>query len=116
MLPLELHALGATLSLQGLRPIEFRAMHRTVRPSDVIEKAIQQTVLLRLIIEVYDAVDIGYVTLLRTPGREGAFNMVDHGILLNRLSISYRAVGHSLEWLRSFLDGRTNRLPSARTT
>ena len=35
-----------------------------------------------------------------------AFDMVDHGILLQRLHISYHINGQVLDWFRSYLTGR----------
>ena len=65
-----------------------------------------ETVLLRLISDVYDAIDAGHVTLLALLDVSAAFDTVDHSILLTRLRISFGVAGRALEWIRSFLTGR----------
>jgi hypothetical protein len=65
-----------------------------------------ETVLLRLISDVCDAIDAGHVTLLALLDVSAAFDTVDHGILLTRLRTSFGVVGQALQWVQSFLSGR----------
>ena len=89
------------LSTHGLLPKRqsgFRTGHST------------ETLLLRLISDIHDAMDTGSLTLLALLDVSAAFDTVDHTILLNRLSISYGLAGRALDWIRSFLDGRSMRV------
>ena len=67
-----------------------------------------ETLLLRLLSEIHSAIDRGQVTLLALFDVSSAFDAVDHSILLKRLSISFGMTGQPLEWLRSFLEDRSN--------
>ena len=67
-----------------------------------------ETLLVRLLSDFYGAMDRGQVTLLALFDVSAAFDSVDHPILLQRLSVSFGLAGAPLDWLRSFLSGRTN--------
>jgi Reverse transcriptase (RNA-dependent DNA polymerase) len=69
-----------------------------------------ETLLLRLISDIYDTMDAGRVTLLALLDVSAAFDTVDHIIILNRLHTSYGFSGRALDWMRSFLDGREMRV------
>ena len=89
----------AYLDMHELLPFQqsgFRRNHST------------ETLLVRLLSDLYDAIDRGQVTLLALFDVSAAFDSVDHSILLQRLSISFGLAGAPLEWLRSFLSEPTN--------
>jgi hypothetical protein len=65
-----------------------------------------ETVLLRLISDVCDAIDAGHVTLLALLDVSAAFDTVDHSILLARMRISFGIIGQAFDWINSFLSGR----------
>src|SRR5678815_196014 len=67
-----------------------------------------ETLLLRLLSDFYSAIDRGQVTLLALFDVSSAFDSVDHSILLQRLSTSFGLVDQPLDWLTSFLTGRSN--------
>ena len=72
----------------------FRAFHST------------ETTLPPLLSDIHMAMDRGEVTLLALLDVSAAFDSVDHGILLNRLRISFGITGLALDWLNSFIHGR----------
>src|SRR6218665_1722960 len=62
-----------------------------------------ETLLLRLLSDIYGAIDHSQLTLLALFDVGAAFDTVDHGILLERLRISFGVTGAFLCWLESFL-------------
>ena len=73
----------------------FRAGHST------------ETALTRLLSDIYAAIDSGWVTILALLDVSAAFDSVDHDILLQRLSISFGIRDRALDWIKSFVCGRT---------
>ena len=57
--------------------------------------------------DILDATDSGKVTLLGLLDLSAAFDTVDHDILLTRLEVSYGLTGTVLQWMESFVKGRT---------
>src|SRR6218665_416904 len=87
------------LDVNGLLPplqSGFRRNHST------------ETLLVRLLSDFYGAMDCGQITLLALFDVSAAADLVDHSILLNRLSVSFGLIGKPLEFLRSFLTDRTH--------
>src|SRR6218665_683116 len=66
-----------------------------------------ETLLLRLLSDVYAAIDSYQLTLLALFDVSAAFDTVDHDILLKRLNVSFGFSGTLLLWLRSFLTERS---------
>src|SRR6218665_2162672 len=66
-----------------------------------------ETLLLRLLSDIYEAVDCSQLTLLALFDVSAAFDTVDHKILLKRLNVSFGFSGTLLLWLRSFLTERS---------
>jgi exonuclease III len=66
-----------------------------------------ETLLVRLLSDIYGAIDQSQVTLLALFDVSAAFDTVDHAILLQRLSISFGLSGNVLGWLTSFLQDRS---------
>src|SRR6218665_3681812 len=62
-----------------------------------------ESLLTRILADMFLAVDKGHVTLLALFDVSAAFDTVDHGILLERLKTSFGVVGRPLSWLRAFL-------------
>ena len=50
------------------------------------------------------------VTLLVLLGLSAAFDIVDHAILLKRLTTDFGIGGKALEWFLSYLSGRSQRV------
>jgi len=66
-----------------------------------------ETAVLDVLSDAFMAADAGKVTLLGLLDQSSAFDMVDHKILLRRLEISYGICGLPLQWITSYLSGRT---------
>ena len=66
-----------------------------------------ETLLVRLLSDIYGAIDKSQVTLLALFDVSAAFDTVDHEILLQRLSVSFGLSGNMLGWLTSFLQDRS---------
>jgi hypothetical protein len=66
-----------------------------------------ETLIMRLLAEVFQAFDRGQVTLLALYDISAAFDTVDHAILLDRLSKSFGITDSALLWLSSFLTDRS---------
>ena len=58
-------------------------------------------------LDAYVAVDARHVTLLGLVDLSAAFDTVDHWILIERLRRTFGVVGRSLDWVISYLTGRT---------
>ena len=66
-----------------------------------------ETLLLRLLSDIYGAIDRSQLTLLALFDVSAAFDTVDHEILFDRLQISFGLSGAFLCWLESFLGERS---------
>src|SRR6218665_528852 len=73
----------------------------------IIKRQSTETLLLRLLSDVYAAIDSSQLTLLALFDVSAAFDTVDHEILLKRLNVSFGFSGTLLLWLRSFLSERS---------
>ena len=65
-----------------------------------------ETAILRVLSDIYSAIDQDQVSLLALLDVSAAFDTVDHGILLERLSTSYGLTGTAFAWLESNITGR----------
>ena len=89
--------LTAYLDRNGLLPpcqSGFRRFHST------------ETLLLRLLSDIYGAIDRADLTLLALFDVSVAFDTVDHTILLKRLNVTFGLSGSFLRWIGSFLHER----------
>lgn len=66
-----------------------------------------ETAMLKVLGDAYVAADSGQVTLLGLLDLSAAFDTVDHGILIERLRRTYCIRGHVINWITSYLTGRT---------
>ena len=62
---------------------------------------------IKVMSDVYEAADAGSVTLLGLLDLSAAFDMVDHRILLDRLRHAYGVRGLVIQWIESYLTGRS---------
>jgi hypothetical protein len=69
-----------------------------------------ETALLRVMSDLLHAADNRRVSLLGLLDLSAAFDCVDHDILLQRLRTAFGVNGLALEWVRSFLVQRTQRV------
>ena len=67
-----------------------------------------ETALLKVLSDIYDAVDRQQVTLLGLLDLSAAFDCVDHDILLRRLRDRFGICGSALDWITSFLQDRSH--------
>ena len=68
------------------------------------------TLLLKLIDDIFVAVDKKLGVVMLIIDLSAAFDTVDHRLLLNMLKFKYRITGSALAWLKSFLTGRLQRV------
>jgi len=69
-----------------------------------------ETALLKVLSDVYATIDRQQVTLLGLLDLSAAFDCVDHDILLCRLRHKFGICGTALEWIASFLFGRSQQV------
>ena len=62
---------------------------------------------LKVLSDIYSAIDNGRITFLALLDVSAAFDTVDHDILMHRLSESFGIVGQAHNWLSSFVTRRT---------
>ena len=94
------------LSRSGLYPLlqsAYRAGHS------------KETALLKVQNDILLAMDCQYVTLLVLLDLSVAFDTVDHQVLLRRLEVTYGITRTALQWSRSYLTGRTQRVYISQT-
>ena len=66
-----------------------------------------ETALLDMLSDVHTAADSGRVTLLALLDQSSAFDVIDHGILIDRLRHLFGFAGVVLEWVRSYVTERS---------
>jgi len=66
-----------------------------------------ETALIKVLSDIFDAADLGKVSLLGLLDLSAALDTVDHDILLRRLENSFGIDGMALQWINSFLTNRT---------
>jgi Reverse transcriptase (RNA-dependent DNA polymerase) len=66
-----------------------------------------ETAVSRVLGDMLLALDRGDFAVLALLDLSAAFDMVDHATLLRRLDVTYGIRGRALDWLASFLRGRT---------
>ena len=69
-----------------------------------------ETALLEIISNMFSAINDQRITLLSLLDMSCAFDCVNHEILLGRLRSSYGISGVVLQWIESFLTGRTQQV------
>ena len=69
-----------------------------------------ETALLRVWSDILTAADQRHVTLLGLLDMSAAFDCVDHDLLLQRLQLGFGLTGVVLQWIYSFLHGRTQQV------
>ena len=83
----------------------FPKQQSAYRPSHSTE-----TVLLKVMNDIRNAVDSGNFSLLTLLDLSAAFDTIDHTILLRRLQHSYGIKGTALAWLSSYLTDRSQKV------
>ena len=88
------------LDSNELLPV-FQSAYRKHHPTE--------TVILKLTNDFLSAMDTGHVTrtLLASLDSSPAFDLVDHFMLLKRLSITFKLSSTVLKWFHSFLTERS---------
>ena len=79
----------------------FNAFQSAYRPHQSTEIALTLT-----LDNVFHAVDTGSATLLVSLGLSGAFDSINHNILINRLSSGFGLTGLALNWISSYMNNR----------
>ena len=91
----------AHLTSHGLYP-PFQSAYRKCHSTETALLKLQKDILINL--------DSQRFTLLVLLDLSAAFETVDHGVLLNRLSTSFRVKGLALQWFTSYLLNRSQRV------
>ena len=65
-----------------------------------------ETTIIRVLSDLLDAVDRNDTAMLVSPDLSVAFDTADHGILLERLRVTFGVDNSALAWFRSYLAGR----------
>jgi len=69
-----------------------------------------ETAILKVLSDIYCAIDSQHAVLLGLLHLSAAFDYVDHDILLHRLHVRFGVCGTVLDWIASFLSGRSRRV------
>ena len=69
-----------------------------------------ETALLKTHSDILESVDAGKVTALTLLDLSAAFDTIDHTILLSRLDDWFGVTGKALNWFKSYLTGRCQRI------
>jgi len=65
-----------------------------------------ETTIIRVLSDLLDAVDRDDTAILVLLDLSAAFDTMDHGILLERLRVTFGIDNSALAWFRSYLSGR----------
>ena len=69
-----------------------------------------ETAILKVLSDIYSAIDSQHVVLLGLLDLSAAFDCVDHDVLLRRLRVRFGICGTVYDWIASFLSGRSQRV------
>jgi len=69
-----------------------------------------ETAILKVLSDIYCAIDSQHVVLLGRMDLSAAFDCVDHDVLLRRLHVRFGVCGTAHDWIASFLSGRSQRV------
>ena len=72
---------------------EYRQFHST------------ETVLLKIVNDLFEAAESGCVTVLVALDLSAAFNTIDHQVLVRRLEHTFGVKGPALSWAKSYIEG-----------
>ena len=64
--------------------------------------------LLKISNDIFEAVDSGNATVIAALDLSAAFDTIDHSVLINRLEYTLGLGGVAIEWVESYLGGRTS--------
>ena len=74
------------------------------------DKHSTETALIKVQNDILSALDAGSSAILLMMDLSAAFDTIDHDILLSRLCNVYGITGDALDWFRSYLTGRIQRV------
>ena len=74
------------------------------------DKHSTETVLIKVQNDILSALDAGSSAILLMWGLSAAFDTIDHDILISRLCNVYGITGNALDWFRSYLTGKIQRV------
>ena len=74
------------------------------------DKHSTETALIKVQNDILSALDAGSPAILLMLDLSAAFDTIDHDILLSRLCNVYGITGDALDWFRSYLTGRIQRV------
>ena len=97
------------VSVQMIEHMTINNLHEALQ-SAYKEGHSTETALLKVHNDICWAIDNKQVTILVLLDLSAAFDTVDHDVLLERLSTRIGIRGSALQWFRSYLTGRTQRV------
>ena len=74
------------------------------------DKHSTETTLIKIQNDILSALDAGSSAILLMLDFSAAFDTIDHNILLSRLYNVYGIIGNALNWFRSYLNGKMQRV------
>jgi hypothetical protein len=89
----------------------FNPLQSAYRPNHSTE-----TALLATLDSVYHAADKSKATILVALDQSAAFDMIDHDLFLSRLKTSFGIDGLALQWVKSYITERTQRVTIGTST
>ena len=119
---------GLSMDYKNLRPVSnlqfvsketertvFNQLHKNFEDNDlypVVQSAYRkqhstETALLRVVNDILHNMNGQHVTLLVLLDLSSAFDTVNHDIMIRQLEMSFGITGTALQWLRSYLSGRS---------
>ena len=122
---------GLSMDYKNLRPVTnlqfvskvpgravFDQLHKHLEDNDlypVFQSAYRnqhstETALLRVVNDILQNMNRQHVTLLILLDLISAFDTVDHDIMIRRLGMSFGITGTALQWLGSYLSGRSQHI------
>ena len=88
----------------------YRTARGVRRHAAYRERHSTETALLKVQSDILTALDSGSGAVLLMLDLSAAFDTIDHGILLSRLNSLYGISGDALDWFKSYLSNRVQRV------
>ena len=114
---------GLSVDYKNLRPVinlqfvskvpgraVFDQLHKHLEDNDLYPVFQSASALLRVVNDILHNMNRQHVTLLVLLDLISAFDTVDHDIMIRRLGMSFGITGTALQWLGSYLSGRSQHI------
>ena len=94
------------LALQRLRPYPASSQNYCRLQSAYFTGRSTETALVKIVDDILEHIDGGSVVTLVSLDISSAFDMVDHNLLLERLSVEFGVTDAARDWIASYLRSR----------